>query len=398
MTRVRGYAINQAVVDLKKHSEAEGVSRRTRRRLWILSALVSLACLIVLVGIWVAVYTAPPAPDPADTVVTTPDQVTRFLEAYVPAPEPGSEPPVFIPTGLYIESMQFKGPYNVQLSGYVWQRYADDLPQDIDKGVVMPEAEYARVEEVYRAQQGNEELIGWSFKATLREQFDYDRYPLDRQQIWVVLWHTDFDRNVYLAPDLGAYTSLDPAALPALDTDFVLENWDIEESFFGYRANRYNTDFGIQGYVADEKQPELRYNVSIKRDILSALISRMVPPLVILIQLFVIVMVIGSDRERLEKFGVRPGGVIFTCAAFFFAVLLGQNSLRGEVLAGSVVYLEALYILTYFVILAVAINSVLLVAQPNLKLFRDHDNMWVEVLYWPTILLTLIVITLLTFF
>jgi hypothetical protein len=384
------------VVDLEKHPEAEGVSRRTRRLLWILSALVSLACLVVLVGTWVRVYTAPPAPDPADTVVTTPDEATRYLETLVPAPEPGGEPPVFIPTGLYIESMQFKGPYNVQVSGYIWQRYADDLPQGIDKGFAMPEAEYARVEEVYRAQQGNEELIGWSFKATLREQFDYHRYPLDRQQIWLLLWHTDFEQNVYLEPDLGAYTSLDPAALPGIDTDFVLENWHLEESFFSYRANRYNADFGIQGYVADEEQPELYFNVSIQRYLLSAMVSRMVVPLVILIQLFVIVMVIGTDRNRLEQFGVRPGGVIFTCAAFFFAVLFGQNSLRGEVQSGGLVYLESLYVLTYFVILAVAINSVLLVAQPNLKLFRRYDNLWTEVLYWPTILLTLVVITFLT--
>lgn len=386
------------MVDLEKHSEAEGIPRRTRRRLWILSALVSLACLAVLVGVWVRVYTAPPAPDPADTVVTTPDEATRYLEALVPAPGPGSEPPVFIPTGLYIESMQFKGPYNVQVSGYVWQRYADDLPRGIDKGFAMPEAEYARVEEVYRARQGDEELIGWSFKATLREQFDYDRYPLDRQQIWILLWHADFGRNVYLEPDLGAYTSLDPAALSGVDTDFVLENWHLEESFFSYRANRYNTDFGVRGYVADERQPELYFNVSIQRHLLSAVVSRMVVPLVILIQLFVIVMVIGTDRDRLEQFGVRPGGVIFTCAAFFFAVLVAQNSLRGEVQAGGLVYLESLYILTYFVILAVAINSVLLVARPNLKLFRRYDNLWAEILYWPTILLTLVAITFSTFF
>ena len=384
------------MVDLEKHPEAEGVSRRTRRRLWALSALVSLACLVVLVGTWVRVYTAPPTPDPADTVVTAPEEATRYLETLVPAPEPGSEPPIFIPTGLYVESMQFKGPYNVQVSGYVWQRYADDLPQDITEGVVLPEAEYARYEEVYRAQQGDEELIGWSFKATLREQFEYHRYPLGRNQIWFQLWHTDFEQNVYLEPDLQAYTSLDPATLPGLDTDLVLENWKILQSFFSYRANSYNANFGIQGYVADEKQPELYYNVSIKRYILNAVVSRMVVPLVILIQLFVIVRVIGTDRDRLEQFGVRPGGVIFTCAAFFFAVLFAQNSLRNEVQAGGVVYLESLYIITYFVILAVAINSVLLVAQPNLKLFREYDNLWAEVLYWPTILLTLVVITFFT--
>jgi hypothetical protein len=380
--------------DLK---DSEDISR-LRRRLRIVSALISLAFLIVLCSIWFSVYTAPPTPNPADTVVTTPDEATRYLEALIPAPKPGEEPLVFIPTGMYIESLKFTGPYNVLVSGYIWQRYANDLPlKDLDKGFVLPEAEYVRSSEVYRAQQGNEELIGWAFQATLREQFDYDRYPLDRNQIWLQLWHKDFERNVYLAPDLGAYTSLDPDTLPGLDSDIVLENWDIQQSFLSYRANRYNANFGIQGYVADIEQPELYYNISIKRDLVSALISRLIVPVVILIQLFVIVMVIGRDNKRLEQFGVRPGAVIFTCAAFFFAVLVAQNSLRTELEAQGFVYLESLYLLTYVVILAVAVNSVLLAAQPDLKLFREYDNLWAEISYWPSILLAMIVITLLTF-
>lgn len=367
------------------------------RRLWIVSALVSLACLIALFGLWYRAHIAPATPHADDTVVTTADQVTRYLAAHVPAPEQGSEPPMFVPTGVYISAIEFKGPYNVLVSGYVWQRYANHLPRDLDKGVVLPEAETSTFTQVYKTQQGNEELLGWSFSATLRQQFDYHRYPLDRQQIWIQFWHPDFERNVYLAPDLEAYTTVDPAALPGLDRDLVLENWIIQQSFFSYRAPHYNTNFGIQGYVADEPQPELHFNISIKRYVLSALISRMVAPLVILMQLFVIVIVIGTDSKRLEQFGVRPGAVIFTCAAFFFAVLVAQNSLREEVRAYGLVYLENLHLLTYFVILAVAFNSVLLVARPNLGLFRNNDNLLVELAYWPTILLTMVIITALTF-
>ena len=381
---------------------SEGIARISRWA-WGVSALISLGCLIAIGTMWVRAYTAAPAPAPADTVVTTQDEVTRYLEALMPDPEPGSEPPVYIPTGLYIESLQFKGPYGVQVSGYVWQRYANDLPKDLvpkapdDTGFVMPEAQYARFFKVYEAQQGDEELIGWSFFATLREQFDYREYPLDRQQIWIELWHSDFERKVYLAPDLEGYTSINPAALPALDKDLVLEDWDFQESYFSYRAPRYNSNFGVQGYAPDQRSPELRYNISIRRHLLSTLISRMIVPLVILIQLFVLVVVIGTKQQRLEQFGVRPGGVIFTCAAFFFATLVAHNSLRGDLRAYGLVYLESLYILTYFVILAVAINSVLLVAKPNLKLFRDYDNLWTEVLYWPTILSAMVVITFLTF-
>jgi hypothetical protein len=176
-----------------------------------------------------------------------------------------------------------------------------------------------------------------------------------------------------------------------------LEDWDIQESYFSYRAVTYNSDFGVQGYAEDQKSPELRYVISIKRHLLSALILRMIVPLVILIQLFVLVVVMGTKEQRLEQFGVRPGGVIFTCAAFFFATLVAHNSLRGDLRAYGLVYLEGLYILTYIVILAVAINSVLLVAKPNLNMFREYDNMWAEVLYWPTILSAMVVITFLTF-
>jgi hypothetical protein len=106
---------------------------RLRRRLWILSSLFSLACVIVLVGAWVRVYTAPPAPEPADTVMSTPDGVKRYLAGYFPAGETfRGEAPVFIPTGVYIESMEFKGSYDMQVSWYIWQRYANDLPQGIE--------------------------------------------------------------------------------------------------------------------------------------------------------------------------------------------------------------------------------------------------------------------------
>jgi hypothetical protein len=105
---------------------------------------------------------------------------------------------------------------------------------------------------------------------------------------------------------------------------------------------------------------------------------------------------IGIEQHQ-EDVIVRPGGVIFTGAAFFFAVLVAHNALRNEVKAAGVVYLESVHLLTYVVILAVATNAVLLVARPNLGLFQAHDNLWAEVLYWPAILLAMVIITFVTF-
>lgn len=366
------------------------------RRLGFLSVFISIACLVIIAYIWFDIYNAPPQLYPGEIQISDAAQLQTFLAANVP-PTTGGSAPMFVPTGIFIESVEFKGPYTLQMSGYVWQRYADSLPQDIDRGIVLPEAETSTFTKVYETHQDNETLVGWNFKATLRQQFDYSHYPLDRQQIWVQMWHVDFERDVYLTPDIAGYPTLAAETLPGVDQDFVIEHWQVEQSFFSYRLNNYSANFGIQGYDPQQQIPELYYNLSIKRGILSPLISRLIVPVVILLQLFVIVLVIGTDNKRLEQFGVRPGAVIFTCAAFFFAVLVAQNSLRDEVKAYGLVYLESVHLLTYLVILGVAVNSVLLVAQPDLKLFRDNDNMWVEVSYWPVILFIFMIITLLSF-
>jgi len=368
------------------------IDPRTTRLFYLVSAIVSLALLAVLVFLWYRAYTSPDFSYPGETLITNRDELTRFLDKNVPTP-PDGDGPYYVPTGIVVQSLEFKGPYSVQAAGYIWQRYADTLPKDLEKGVVFPEADTTTFTKVYETHQANETLIGWNFKTTLREQFNYAKYPLDWQELWMRLWSVDFERNVYLTPDLEGDTTLKPEALSGVDPGLVLENWRLDRSYFAYRLNQYSANFGIRDYASDTPQPELYFNVSLRRYILSSLVSRGIVPLVILIQLFVIVMVIGSNSQRLEQFGVRPGAVIFTCAAFFFAVLLAQNALRDEIKWFGVVYLETLHVLTYFVILIVAVDSVLVVAFPRMRLFRQ-DNLWVEVLYWPIILGVLLVITL----
>ncbi len=62
----------------------------------------------------------------------------------------------------------------------------------------------------------------------------------------------------------------------------------------------------------------------------------------------------------------------------------------------SLVYLEGLHVITYLAIVGVALNSVLLVAKPELGLFR-HGNAWVRILYWPVITGAMLAITTIAF-
>jgi hypothetical protein len=75
---LKGLAEAEAAEDAADQQRSKGISRR-HRQLWTASVLISLACLIAIVGISVSVRMAPTTPDPADTVVTTRDEVTRYL-------------------------------------------------------------------------------------------------------------------------------------------------------------------------------------------------------------------------------------------------------------------------------------------------------------------------------
>jgi hypothetical protein len=359
-----------------------------------LAAVFSVVCIIVISVVWVGHQAVPYEDVPDETRVVTQAPVDAFNDANVDTGVDGGELPTYIPTGVMIQSLEFKGPYTLQMAGYLWQLYPRDR-EDIDQGVVFPEADTTNFSKVYEAEQGDEVLVGWSFKTTLREQFDYGEYPLDRQEIWLRMWSVDFEQNVFLVPDIGAYADTNPTTLPGVEPQVVLENWKIEESYFSYRLATYNADFGIQDYEFTPK-PELYFNIDVERYLLGPLFSQGIAPFIILLQLFVIVMVIGRNSKRLDQFGVRPGAVLFTCAAYVFAVLISQNGLRNEVRWPSFVYLEGLHVITYFAILAVAMNSVLLVARPHLGLFK-YGNAWARILYWPAITGAMLAITLAVF-
>lgn len=130
----------------------------------------------------------------------------------------------------------------------------------------------------YKKTQGNETVIGWYINTSLRQTFDYARYPFDRQDIWLRLWHLNFDRNVILVPDLKAYDAVndwpqDPNIFLGLERDFVLERLSLERTYFNYHYNNYNTDFGIDNYVGQTAFPELYFNVGVRREVLDAFVA-----------------------------------------------------------------------------------------------------------------------------
>ncbi len=310
-----------------------------------------------------------------------------------------SSVPVYLPTGVFIQSVEFSSANNVLITGYVWQRYQQGIHDDLSQGVVFPEAESVEMEENYRRLEGDEEVVGWYFRTTLRETFDYSHYPLDKQSVWIRMWHADFDRNVVLVPDLNAYDHLSPASLPGVERDFVLPGWSLIRSYFEFRENSYNSNFGIDNYIGKNNFPELYFNVDLQRNFIDPFISSLAPVLVVLLMLFAIVITISKeDPERVSLLGFDASTILGSCSALFFVVLIAHIDMRSNLGAASLIFMEDFYFLTYLSILIVSVNSILFTWGLDIRFIQYRDNLLPKISFWPVISGFMYLFSLITFY
>jgi len=315
-----------------------------------------------------------------------------------------NDPPLYVPTGVFVQSIEFTSANNVIMTGYIWQRYHNEYHKTLSRGVVFPEAESIELVKSYERKEENNDLLGWYFKVTLRQNFNYSHYPLDNQSVWIRLWHKDFDKNTVLLPFLESYDRLNPDWLPGIEKDFVLSGWKLNRSYFNYHHNSYNTNFGIENYIGQSKFPELYFNIVLKRDFFDAFISQLAPLVVVLLMLFAIFVTSSKDENRNALLGFNTSGVLASSSALFFVVMVSHIDLRSSLAAKEIIYLEAFYFVTYLTILIISINSILFswgVHFPvinNKSLIQHRDNLIPKLLYWPMVTGQLLMLTLIALY
>ena len=373
----------------------------TSRSLWAASMSFSLLCMEGVGYLWV-LNTTPLAADNVRNVLLVDKASTAKIVADYAKEISG---PVLVPTGVFVQSMEFSDAHNVSLTGYIWQTYTDAMPAWVKPelgaeapGFTLPQADVVYKEEIieaYRRRQGKRVVIGWYFRAVLRQEFDVSRYPFDRGDVWIRIRPKDFDRGVLLTPDLASYTMTNPATLPGMEQqEFVLEGWNIERSFFSYRANRYNTDFGIQTLAGQHNSPELYFNITLRRRFVDAFISHIIPLAVVAFLLFAALVIVTSHEEKMGLRGFNTSTVLAYCAALFFVTIVGHISLRSGLEAPGIVYLEFFYFVTYGAILSVSVNAILFTSHIHIWCVQYRDSLVMELLFWPTLFGFLLVITL----
>lgn len=372
---------------------------------WSLSALVSAILVSILISLWVEMNEYEVDPPQLVNEQAVDEYLQQHWETRLKNRHSNAEPTIKIKTGLFIQSLQFFNSSEVNLTGYIWQRYQDGVhdaikPAKGEIGFILPEQVNSGSDitprEVYRMREGDEEVIGWYFEATLKQPFNYDLYPFDHKTVWVRMWPTEFSRNIVLVPDFGAYTSTGQHDIFGIEENIVLGTWVRKNTYFDYKTTSYDTNFGIADYIGQEGFPELHYNFVVKRKFENAFTVYLLPLFLVAALLFAALLTVSANESLSGKLGFSTSGFIGASSALFFVVMLAHIQLREQFAGASIVYIEYFYILMYALLVAATANTFLFSINATRwgKLILYNDNIIPKVAYWPVVLSALILITL----
>ncbi|MBC8239429.1 MAG: hypothetical protein H8E30_03035 [Alphaproteobacteria bacterium] len=406
---------------------------------WAGATLTSVYCAFAVGVIWMVATAFPLQNEDTSEKIVNRTNLAHYLDAYRrESTGLKMEVPVFVPTGAFIQSIEFLSSNNVKVTGYIWQKYRRGVHRGLSRGFVLPEADQPVIKKVYhhalndhsnRVAGGGKgvpfsasgmpaagacrdadnvhkadgvprdcsELIGWYFSATLRQNFSYELYPFDSQDVWLRLWHQDFDRNVVLTPDLDSFEFTNPAALPGVEQDFVLSGWTPKGAGFEYRRHGYNTNFGIERYVGQGSFPELYYSVHITRNFLGPFVLHFLPQFVVAALLFMILLMGSKVGDQAKWLGFTSKDVVRACSVLVIVLIFAHTALRRTLFSASLVYLEYFYLILYLSCIFVSSNSIMFATGKG-RLLQYGDNLLPKLLFWPVVTGTIFAITLVLFY
>ena len=359
----------------------------TTKSLSIFSLIFTLALILKIIFIWYLVLNFEIRMDTNFVKIVDKTGLDNYVNQYVKKTESRcKEIPYKIPTAILLENLEFPSAKYVVLTGYLWQKYTDGIHDNITRGVLFPQA-LSRKEEItksYERKENGYTVYGWYFRITIKQTFDYSKYPLDKKDLLLRIVPKDFAKNIVLVPDLDAYKYINPSLKPGISQKVSVIGWRINRSSFIYKTTNHSSNFGLTNFDCRERSPELYFNVNFRRNFIGSIFSKLMPLLVMLTILFILIVIGTNDIDMVGRM-LGPTG------AFFFAVILAHVSLRGELAVEDIVYFEYFYILMYAMILFIFLNAVFY-SRGNLVWFmRFRQNLISKLLFWPLFFFILLI-------
>lgn len=365
--------------------------RGRKQALWAVSLAFSLIGIVLIVMVW---YLANLWSRPGNVIqITSQTALDSYLTNYEERSQlTNGARPLRIPTGVFVQAVQFPDPMSVTVNGYIWQRYPVD--SDVQRGFMLPQriGEEATLDEVYREVEDDQELVIWYIGVTLRQSYNPTRYPFDSRDVTIRLMPLALADNIVLTPDLESYALVTPGLLPGLDPEVGVNNWQMENSAFSYAEVTYNSTLGLAQRADYTQFPELRFTIESQRYVVGPFIAYLLPGVVAAMMLFAFLVNEHDPGEKAEL-----SEALNYAAALFFVIAVAHTALRDGIAAVGLTYLEHLYILLYITIIAIGLNTYVLVKQPKAWIVQYQSNLIVKLLFWPMMIGALLVSTLVVF-
>ncbi|MDM8560742.1 hypothetical protein [Candidatus Parabeggiatoa sp. HSG14] len=346
--------------------------------------VVIFSSLLLMAGIgylWYLTQTAPFNEKHGTTMIVDETGLQKFLASHTKPKEHLFQ----VPTGIFVESVKFSEISNVTFSGYIWQKYTDNIHKDLSRGFIISEAESSEITEAYRLKKEQTEVIGWHFRATVRHQFYHARYPFDRRELSLQIAHKDFDKNVILTPDLEAYEITNPSVRPGIKHEVVLSGWRVLKSFFNYHNHHKEINLGIDNFIEHSRFSHLHFTLLLKREFLAPFITNVLPLVIVATILFSLQMWLGKTTTFIRSL-----------IGLFFGILLAHIRLRGSIITPELIYLEFFFLVVYCGVLYTTFSFFLYRYEIDVGYYRD--GLVTKLLFWPIILISCFIMTVIVFY
>lgn len=323
-------------------------------------------------------------PDESPPVVDL-DSIDRFVaRLHQVADERRDQKLIPVPTGLYVERMEFVDGYNVNLSGRLWQKYPVEIVDKVEPGFrftqTSPFAEAANIilasRERIAGKEGEQQyvLVAWDFRVTLLMNFDYSEYPLDKRHIDIAIVPMHRRDNLMFVPDLSSYTSTAPSDRIGLSPRVAVPGSQVVASYYSFSIEGYPTDFGVGNKGQFEAVPILRFNVDMRRRLLNEFVTYLIPIIVVLLMMFMLILACRKTNNR--------QGIIESMAAFFFVLTFSHIDLRSATLSPDLMYMEHFYFVTYTMIVLSTFNLISYTGERPSVFDRNHNRAY-KALFFP---------------
>lgn len=371
-----------------------------RKLMWRISTLSSIVFLAIIIFTWLHVdhHYRPNVDQLISSEAAQKDLVDKLKKSGINSEQPFT----FIPTGVFIQSLDFSSSNNVNITGYIWQKLPSpkNVNQPIKPSFLFPEqVNGSEVTLKYQQIEGDNTVYGWHFNVVLRQKFNYLDYPLDHKTVWIRISPSSFERNILFTPALDSYKSTEVGQTFGVEKGLVLGDWEIDETFFDYKTVAYDTNFGTQFKAQHYEYPELYFNVVVKRKFLNSFIINLVPLLTVATLLFALLMTVTAEPKKREAVGFNFTGGISIVSALFFVVLIAHIQLREQFSEDGIVYVEYFFLLMYFLMIMLIINTYFFSRGRvvSSKFIMAEDNLIPKLCFWPFTLGVMAIVTLITF-